>query len=52
MSLIIIKPIKQENYLSDEELEEAINEFYEERDKNDRIDSDKYPFKDIRKTVL
>jgi len=53
MSLILIKQIRTEpeNFLSDEELNEAVNEFYEERDAQEAIDADLYPLKSIRKSI-
>jgi len=49
MSLILITKIEQ--YLSDDELLEAVNEFYEERDAQEAIDEDVYPLKSIRKSI-
>ena len=51
MTLILIQSIS-ERYLSDDELNEVINEFYEERDAQESIDKDAYPLKDIRKSIL
>jgi len=54
MTLILIQQIKPttDNYLSDDELNEAVNEFYEEEIERKAIDRDRKPLKDIRKSIL
>jgi len=54
MGLILIKSITEEaeEYLSDDELNEAINEFYEEEAQRKAIDRDRKPLKGIRKSAV
>jgi len=47
----IIEITIERKYLSDAELEEAVNEYYEEQEIKEKINNDEYPLKGIRCAV-
>jgi len=47
----IIEITIEKRYLSDDELNEAVNEYYEEQKIKEEINNDEYPLKGIRCAV-